>query len=104
MVRRNFRSPQNVGHGRHLQNPTALHTGGGPVLWYSSIHTGTSLVNFSIMESVDHLYSRVYPHFLKNVPVPMDGCVTAPETPGQRIEIREEAFCSGDAVIETVAE
>jgi L-alanine-DL-glutamate epimerase-like enolase superfamily enzyme len=56
------------------------------------------------MESVYHLYNDVYPHFLKNVPVPVDGYVTAPETPGLGIEIREEAFRNGDAVIETVAE
>jgi L-alanine-DL-glutamate epimerase-like enolase superfamily enzyme len=32
--------------------PTAPHTGGGPILWFSSIHTATSLTNFYIMESV----------------------------------------------------
>jgi L-alanine-DL-glutamate epimerase-like enolase superfamily enzyme len=46
----------------------------------------------------------VYPHFLKNVPAPVNGFVTAPETPGLGIEIREEAFQNGDAVIETIAE
>ena len=40
----------------------------------------------------------------KNVPVPVNGYVTAPETPGLGIEIREEDFRNGDAVIETVAE
>ena len=83
--------------------PTAPHTGGGPILWYSSIHTATSLINFYIMESVYHLYNDVYPHFLKNVPAPVDGYVTAPEMPGLGIEIREEAFRNGDAVIETIA-
>jgi galactonate dehydratase len=84
--------------------PTSPHTGGGPVLWYASIHSATSLANFYIMESVYHLYNDVYPHFLKNVPVPVKGYVTAPDTPGLGIEIREEAFRNGDAVIETVAE
>ena len=56
------------------------------------------------MESVYHLYNDVYPHFLKNVPAPVNGYVTAPETPGLGLEIREEAFQNGDAVIETVAE
>ena len=45
--------------------PTAPHTGGGPILWFASIHTATSLTNFYIMESVYHLYNDVYPHFLK---------------------------------------
>jgi L-alanine-DL-glutamate epimerase-like enolase superfamily enzyme len=52
--------------------PPRCNTGGGPALWYSSIQTGTSLVNFYIMESVYHLYNDAYPHFLKNVPVPME--------------------------------
>jgi L-alanine-DL-glutamate epimerase-like enolase superfamily enzyme len=64
----------------------------------------TSLTNFYIMESVFHLYNDVYPHFLKNVPVPVDGFVTAPETPGLGIELREEALKSGDATVEVIAE
>jgi galactonate dehydratase len=39
--------------------PTAPHTGGGPILWYSSIHTAASLTNFYILESVYHLYNDV---------------------------------------------
>ena len=84
--------------------PTSPHTGGGPVLWYASIHTATSLPNFYIMESVYHLYNDVYPHFLLNVPTPVDGFVTAPETPGLGLELREEAFRNGDATFETIAE
>jgi galactonate dehydratase len=84
--------------------PTSPHTGGGPVLWYASIHTATSLPNFYIMESVYHLYNDLYPHFLNNVPVPVDGFVTAPETPGLGLELREEAFRNGDAVAEVIAQ
>ena len=57
-----------------------------------------------IMESVYHLYNDVYPHFIKDVPVPVDGHVTAPEAPGLGVELREEALRNGDAVIETIAE
>lgn len=84
--------------------PTSPHTGGGPVLWYASIHMATALTNFYIMESVYHLYNDLYPHFLQNVPVPVDGYVTAPETPGLGLELREEAFRNGDATIESIAE
>ncbi len=84
--------------------PTSPHTGGGPILWYASIHTATSLTNFYIMESVYHLYNDVYPRFLNNVPAPVNGYVTAPETPGLGIELKEEAVRNGDAVIETIAE
>ncbi|MBK7928350.1 MAG: mandelate racemase/muconate lactonizing enzyme family protein [Bryobacterales bacterium] len=84
--------------------PTSPHTGGGPLLWFSSIHTATTLTNFYIMESVYHLYNDLFPHFIQNVPVPKDGYVTAPEGPGLGVELREEAFRNGDAVAETVAE
>ena len=66
--------------------PTSPHTGGGPILWFASIHMATSLTNFYIMESVYHLYNDLYPHFMKNVPVPVNGYVTAPELPGLGIE------------------
>lgn len=84
--------------------PTSPHTGGGPILWFASIHVATSLTNFYIMESVYHLYNDLYPLFIHNVPTPVNGYVTAPEGPGLGIELREEAFRNGDAVIETVAE
>ena len=84
--------------------PTAPHTGGGPVLWYSSIHTATALTNFFIMESVYHYYNSKYPHFINNVPVPKNGFVTAPELPGLGIEFRKEPFENGDVIVETIAE
>lgn len=84
--------------------PTSPHTGGGPLLWFSSIHTATTLTNFYIMESVYHLYNDLFPHFIQNVPTPKDGFVTAPEGPGLGVELREEAFRNGDAIAETVAE
>ena len=64
----------------------------------------SSLDAFYIMESVYHLYNDLYPHFLKNVPVPVNGYVTAPELPGLGLEVREEPFRNGEAVIETIAE
>jgi L-alanine-DL-glutamate epimerase-like enolase superfamily enzyme len=84
--------------------PTSPHTGGGPVLWFASIHLATALTNFYIMESVYHLYNDVYPHFIKDVPAPKDGYVMAPEVPGLGVELREEALRQGDATIETIAE
>ncbi len=84
--------------------PSAPHTGGGPILWLSSMHTAASLTNFYIMESVYHLYNDVYPHFLKDVPVPVDGYVTPPESPGLGVELKEEALRNGDVTVETIAE
>ncbi len=84
--------------------PTSPHTGGGPLLWFSSIHTATALTNFYIMESVYHLYNDLFPHFIENVPQPVDGFVTAPEGPGLGVVLRKAAFENGDAVAEVVAE
>ncbi len=84
--------------------PTSPHTGGGPVLWFSSIHVATSLTNFYIMESVYHLYNDLYPHFIKDVPRPVDGVVKAPERPGLGIELKDEPFENGDLIVETIAE
>ena len=83
--------------------PTSPHTGGGPILWFASTHLASSLTNFYIMESVYHLYNDLYPHFIKNVPVPVNGYVTPPDGPGLGIELREEAFRNGDAVVEPIA-
>lgn len=84
--------------------PVCPHTGGGPVLWFSSMHVATSLVNFFIMESVYHLYNDVYPYFIENVPAPVDGFVTAPDTPGLGVVLRQEPFSKGDAIVTNIAE
>jgi len=84
--------------------PTAPHTCGGPILWFSTIHTATALTNFFIMESCYHFYTHQYPYFIKNVPVPKDGFVTPPEGPGLGIEFRNEPFERGDAIVEKIAE
>jgi galactonate dehydratase len=83
--------------------PTSPHTGGGPILWFASIHTATALNNFYIMESVYHLYNDLYPHFLKMVPAPENGFVTAPDTPGLGVELREQVLRNGDVTVETIA-
>ena len=83
--------------------PTSPHTGGGPILWFASMHVASSLTNFYIMESVYHLYHDVYPHFVKDVPAPVNGYVTPPDVPGLGVELREDALRSGDAVVETIA-
>lgn len=83
--------------------PTSPHTGGGPLLWYASIHTATALTNFYILESVFHLYNDVYPRFLRNVPAPVKGFVTAPEGPGLGFEIEPRAFERKEATVEPIA-
>jgi len=84
--------------------PTAPHTYGGPILWYSSIHVATALTNLWIMESGYNFYNGVYPRYLQNVQVPVDGFVNPPEGPGLGIEVRPEIYTNGEAIVETVAE
>jgi L-alanine-DL-glutamate epimerase-like enolase superfamily enzyme len=86
------------------QVPTSPHTAGGPVLWLSSIHLCTSLPSLTYMESNYWKYTHQYPYFLKNVPVPVNGYVSAPEGPGLGAEFRPEIFTNGDAIVETIAE
>ena len=84
--------------------PTAPHTYGGPILWYSSIHVATALTNLWIMESGYNFYNDLYPNYLKNIHVPVDGFVSPPEGPGLGMEVRPEIYTNGEAVVETVAE
>ncbi len=83
--------------------PSAPHTGGGPILWFSSLHAATALTNFYILESVFHLYNDVYPYFIQDVPVPVNGFAAAPERPGLGVELRDEAVRNGDVTAEVVA-
>jgi galactonate dehydratase len=85
------------------QIPASPHTAGGPLLWLSSIHLCTAIPNFCYMESNYWKYTHQFPYFINNVPVPVDGYVTAPETPGIGADIRPELFKSRDAIVETVA-
>ncbi len=84
--------------------PIAPHKGNGPINWFASMHVATSATNFFIHESCWGFYKHVFPHFIKNVPVPEDGFVTVPERPGLGIDFREEPFENGDIIAETIAE
>jgi L-alanine-DL-glutamate epimerase-like enolase superfamily enzyme len=83
--------------------PVSPHTCGGPLLYLCSIHLCTAVPNFLIMESNYWKYNHQFPYFLNNVPKPVDGHVTPPESPGIGAEIRPELFRSGDALVETIA-
>jgi galactonate dehydratase len=84
--------------------PGSPHTCGGPLLYVASAHLTTAIPNFCYMESNYWKYTHQYPYFINNVPIPQDGFVKAPDGPGLGIEIREELFRNGDAIVETVAE
>jgi galactonate dehydratase len=84
--------------------PFATHNYGGAVLWMSSIHLGTAAKNCYITESSWEMYNNVFPYFIKNVPVPVDGYVSAPEGPGLGIEFSDEPIKNGDAKVEVIGE
>jgi len=84
--------------------PTSPHTAGGPLLWLASIHLCTAVPNFCYMESNYWKYTHQFPHFLKEVPVPVNGYVSPPEKPGLGAEINPELFTNGEAIVETIVE
>lgn len=84
--------------------PFATHNYGGCVLWMSSIHLGTAAKNCFITESSWEMYTNVFPYFIKNVPVPVDGYVTPPEGPGLGIEFSDDPIRDGNAVVEVIGE
>lgn len=83
--------------------PASPHTCGGPLLYVSSAHLCTAIQNFSYMESNYWKYTHQFPHFIKNTPIPVNGSITAPDAPGLGVEINENIFNNGDAIVETVA-
>jgi L-alanine-DL-glutamate epimerase-like enolase superfamily enzyme len=83
--------------------PASPHTCGGPLLYVSSAHLCTAVQNFSYMESNYWKYTHQFPHFIKNTPIPVNGFITPPDAPGLGVEINEELFKNGDAIVETVA-
>jgi L-alanine-DL-glutamate epimerase-like enolase superfamily enzyme len=82
--------------------PSAPHTYGGPILWYASAHLAIALTNLWIMESGYYFYHDVYPNFLEEVLVPVDGVVIPPDEPGLGIRIREGLFDQEDTVVERI--
>jgi galactonate dehydratase len=83
--------------------PTSPHTCGGPLLFICATHLSMAVPNFLIMESNYWKWAHQYPYFLDNVPQPVDGHVSAPESPGIGAEIKPELFRNGIASVETVA-
>ncbi len=82
--------------------PSAPHTFGGPVLWYASMHLAIALTNLWIMESGYYFYHDIYPNFLEEVIVPVNGVVIPPDEPGLGIKIREGLLEQENTVIEKI--
>jgi galactonate dehydratase len=82
--------------------PSAPHTYGGPILWYASMHLAIALSNLWIMESGYYFYHDVYPDYLEEVIVPVNGAVMPPEIPGLGIRIKEGLLERENTMIEKI--
>jgi galactonate dehydratase len=82
--------------------PSAPHTYGGPILWYASMHLAIALSNLWIMESGYYFYHDVYPDYLEEVIVPVNGAVMPPEVPGLGIRIKEGLLERENTMIEKI--
>jgi L-alanine-DL-glutamate epimerase-like enolase superfamily enzyme len=84
--------------------PTVMHTAGGPLLWYSSVHLAAAVTNLFFIESVYQNWHDRYPYFFENVPQVEGGHVVPPEEPGLGLQFKPGLFESDDVMVETVAE
>jgi galactonate dehydratase len=83
--------------------PTSPHTAGGPLLYLSSIQTAASLTNMFIMESSYKRWAEDYPKYIEDCPVPINGAVTPPDTPGLGVKPVMANFTNGEATVHEIA-
>ena len=84
--------------------PTVMHTAGGPILWYASLHLAAAITNLFFVESVYPNWIERYPYFFDNVPQVVNGSVKPPERPGLGLQFKKGIFENKDLMIETIAE
>jgi L-alanine-DL-glutamate epimerase-like enolase superfamily enzyme len=84
--------------------PTMMHTAGGPVLWYASIHLAAAVTNLFFVESVYPNYTERYPFFFDNVPQVINGAVKPPREPGLGLTFKEGLFQRDDVTVNVIAE
>jgi len=84
--------------------PTMMHTAGGPILWYASVHLAAAITNLFYVESVYPNWHDRYPYFFDNVPQVYEGAVKPPETPGLGLKFKEDLFSRDEVIVETIAE
>jgi L-alanine-DL-glutamate epimerase-like enolase superfamily enzyme len=84
--------------------PTMMHTAGGPILWYASVHLAAAITNLFFVESVYPNWTERYPYFFDNVPQILVGSVKPPEKPGLGLEFKKGLFDQKEIITETIAE
>jgi len=84
--------------------PTMMHTAGGPILWYASLHLAAAVTNLFFVESVYPNWKERYPFFFDNVPQVVNGAARPPELPGLGLQFKEDLFDSEEVIVNTIAE
>jgi L-alanine-DL-glutamate epimerase-like enolase superfamily enzyme len=84
--------------------PTMMHTSGGPILWYASVHLATAITNLFYVESVYPEWHTRNPLYFDNAPQVVNGMVTPPDLPGLGLQFKKGLFTQKDVIVETLAE
>ncbi len=84
--------------------PTMMHTAGGPILWYASLHLAAAVTNLFFVESVYPNWKERYPFFFDNVPQVEAGTARPPDLPGLGLQFKAGLFEREDVIVNTVAE
>ena len=83
--------------------PTMMHTAGGPILWYASVHLAAAITNLFYVESVFPNWHDRYPYFFENTPQVINGLVKPPEAAGLGLKFKPGIFQDQDVIINTIA-
>ena len=84
--------------------PTMMHTAGGPILWYASVHLAAAITNLFYVESVYPNWHDRYPYFFDNTPQVTGGFVKPPQSPGLGLQFKKDIFNNKNLIVNTVAE
>ena len=84
--------------------PTMMHTAGGPILWYASLHLAAAITNLFYVESVYPNWHDRYPYFFDNSPQVINGFVKPPDSPGLGLKFKDKIFENRHVLITTIAE
>ena len=83
--------------------PTMMHTAGGPVLWYASVHLAAAITNLFYVESVYPTWHDRDKLYFANPPQVKNGHVLPPELPGLGLQFKEGLFDRDDVIIEKIS-
>ena len=83
--------------------PTMMHTAGGPILWYASVHLAAAITNLFYVESVYPNWHDRYPYFFDNAPQVVNGMVKPPESPGLGLKFKSGIFNDKHMIVNTIA-